>query len=74
MFFINFAGFPPTTVLLGTSLHTTDPAAITALSPILTPRSIIALPPIHTFFPIITGLPEQVGVFLSSGLREWQAV
>ncbi len=56
-FFIIFAGFPPTTTLLGTSFVTTAPDAITALSPIVTPGLIIALPPIHTLSPIVTGFP-----------------
>lgn len=50
-----FAGFPPTTTLLGTSLVTTEPDAITTLSPIDTPGFITALPPIHTLSPKIMG-------------------
>ena len=54
---IIFAGFPPTTTLAGTSFTTTAPAATTELSPIVTPGAITQLPPSHTLFPIVTGLP-----------------
>jgi len=37
IFFINFAGTPPTTVFSATSFVTTAPAAITAPSPMQTP-------------------------------------
>ena len=57
IFSINLAGFPPTTVLSGTSFTTTAPAAITALLPIVTPGAITALPPIHTLSPMVTGFP-----------------
>ena len=40
----------------GTSLVTTEPAATTALLPILTPFNIIDRSPIHTLSPISTGL------------------
>ncbi len=41
------AGLPPTTVQAGTSLVTTAPDAMTALSPMVTPGLITARPPIH---------------------------
>lgn len=53
--FMNFAGTPPTTVFSGTSFVTTAPAAMTALSPMVTPCSIVALEPTHTFFPKMIG-------------------
>ena len=37
MFRMNLAGTPPTTVLAGTSFVTTAPAAMMALSPMVTP-------------------------------------
>ena len=57
IFLMILAGFPPTTTLSGTSFVTTAPDAMTALSPIVTPGLIIALPPIHTLSPIVTGFP-----------------
>src|SRR5437764_15489307 len=48
--FICLAGMPPTTVLAGTFLETTAPAATTAFSPTVTPGSIVAPAPIHAFF------------------------
>ena len=50
------AGYPPTTVSAGTSFVTTEPPAITALSPICTPGIMLAHAPIHTSFPITTSL------------------
>src|SRR4051812_29610738 len=47
---IIFAGIPPTTVLSGTSLETTAPAAITAFSPIVTPCKMVTFAPSHAFF------------------------
>ena len=52
MFFINFAGLPPTMVLGATSLVTTAPAATTALSPIVTPGKMMAPTPIQALRPI----------------------
>ena len=48
---ICLAGTPPTTVLAATSFVTTDPAAIMALSPTVTPRRMVELEPTHTFLP-----------------------
>lgn len=52
---INRAGMPPTTVLAATSLFTTAPAPMTALSPIVTPCRMVALEPTHTFLPKMIG-------------------
>ena len=52
---MTLAGLPPTTLYAGTSLVTTEFAAITAPSPMVTPPSIVALSPIHTLFPMMTG-------------------
>jgi hypothetical protein len=49
------AGFPATTVYAGTSLVTTEFAAMTAASPIVTPLRITARSPTHTSDPITTG-------------------
>lgn len=49
------AGLPHTTVWGGTSLETTEPAPITAHSPIVTPFSIILRAPIKTLSPMIIG-------------------
>lgn len=46
---INFAGTPPTIVFAATSFVTTAPAATTALSPMVTPCSIVAFEPTQTF-------------------------
>lgn len=59
MSFNFLAGFPPTSVLATTSLVTTEPEAMTALSPIVTPGLIIAPPPIQTLLPILISLPNS---------------
>lgn len=46
---MNLAGIPPTTVLAGTSLETTAPAATMAFSPMVTPGKIVAAAPIQAF-------------------------
>lgn len=63
---MNFAGTPPTMTFGGTSFVTTAPAAITALSPIITPGRIVAFAPTQTFFlkqseqdTLFRGLQEQ---------------
>jgi len=69
---MNRAGTPPTTVLAATSFVTTAPAATTALSPMVTPCSMVAFEPTHTF------LPNTIGAgrvdFRSSGARPWLSV
>lgn len=55
-----FAGTPATTVLLGTSFVTTEPAATTALSPIIIPGKIVDAAPIHAFLFISIGLHIKV--------------
>ena len=47
------AGAPAHTEYGGTSLVTTDPAPMTAPSPIVTPPIIIHFIPIHTSLPIV---------------------
>lgn len=64
---MTFAGTPPSITFCGTSLVTTAPAAITELSPMVTPGTIVALAPIHTFFPITT--LDGCVVLLSLGLK-----
>ena len=51
------AGHPPTTVLSGTSLVTTDPDATTTLFPMVIPGLIMERPPIQTLLPMDTGFP-----------------
>ena len=53
------AGFPPTTTLSGKDLVTTAPAAITTLSPTVTPGVTMAEPPIQTLLPMVIGLPNS---------------
>ena len=55
IFLINFAGFPATTVLSGTSFVTTLPAPTMEFSPMVTPGRIVAAIPIHAFFLICIG-------------------
>ena len=55
--FIFLAGIPPITQLSGTSFVTTAPATTTTLLPMVTLGRIVTFPPIHTSFPIVTGLP-----------------
>ncbi|HAH1745245.1 TPA: hypothetical protein GE558_02635 [Escherichia coli] len=54
MYLITLAGTPPTIAYGGTSLVTTEPAAMMAPVPILTPAKIVHLEPIHTSCPMIT--------------------
>lgn len=54
---MTLAGIPATTVLSGTSLETTAPAATTAFSPIVTPGKIVAPAPIQAFLFIMTVFP-----------------
>mgnify|MGYP006988964805 CR=1 FL=1 len=56
LFRSNFAGFPATITLGGTSLVTTLPAPTIELSPIVIPGNIIEPEPIHTLFPMCIGL------------------
>lgn len=51
MFRICLAGTPPAIVSAFTSFVTTDPAAIMALSPTVTPRRMVEFEPTHTFLP-----------------------
>jgi hypothetical protein len=53
---MTLAGFPPTRVLGGTFLVTTEPAATTEFSPTVTPPMIVAPAAIHTFLSITMGL------------------
>jgi hypothetical protein len=52
---MTLAGFPPTRVLGGTFLVTTEPAATTEFSPTVTPPMIVAPAAIHTFLSITMG-------------------
>ena len=54
---MTLAGFPPTRVFGGTSLVTTEPAAMTEFSPTVTPPTMVTSAAIHTFFSITMGLP-----------------
>src|SRR6266480_5332537 len=66
------AGFPATTVFGSTLLVTTDPAATTEFSPIVTPFKITAFMPIQTLFAIFTGAVfnlGRAGRFLKYGAR-----
>lgn len=66
------AGLPPTTVQAGTSLVTTAPDAMTALSPMVTPGLITARPPIHIVansyrLAVFTAAITRIGVQRMSG-------
>src|ERR1700678_788337 len=52
---MTLAGFPPTSVLGGTFLVTTEPAATTEFSPTVTLPMIVAPAAIHTFLSITMG-------------------
>src|SRR5438552_8330167 len=54
-FFTTTAGFPATTVFGSTLFVTTDPAATTEFSPIVTPFRITAFIPIQTLSQILIG-------------------
>lgn len=62
-----FAGFPPITTQSGTSFVTTAPEATTALFPIVIPGLMMALPPIQTLSPIVTGFPYSTPELRSNG-------
>ena len=47
---------------------------MTALSPIVTPGKIVQFPPIQTFLPIVTGLPNSTSNNRSFESNEWQDV
>ena len=66
-FLINFAGFPATILLSGTSFVTTLPAPTIEFSPIVTPGSIVDEIPIHAFFLIWIGFAMVPLLF--SGLK-----
>src|SRR5205823_14279558 len=55
------AGLPATTMFEGTLLLTTDPAATTEFSPILTPFKMVAFIPIQTLSAIFTGAVFNLG-------------
>ena len=61
------AGIPPTTVLGGTSVVTTEPAATTEFSPMVTPGNIVAAAPIQALRFITIGW--QINDFLSLGFN-----
>src|SRR4051812_28392731 len=54
-FFTTMAGFPATTVFGATLLATTEPAATTEFSPMVTPFSMTAFIPIQTLSAMRTG-------------------
>ena len=56
---MTLAGLPPTTLYAGTSFVTTELAAITAPSPMVTPPRIVALSPIYTLLHTIAVRPFQ---------------
>jgi hypothetical protein len=60
-FFTTTAGFPATTLLGSTLLVTTEPAATTEFSPMVTPFKITAFIPIQTLSQILTGAVFNVG-------------
>ena len=72
IFRMALAGTPAATAFAGTSFVTTAPAAITALSPIMTPGSTVAFAPIQTFFPIRIGAGNKS--CRSSGAILWLRV
>jgi hypothetical protein len=59
--FIGTAGFPATTVFGGTDFVTTDPAATTEFSPMVTPFKMVAFIPIHTLSDMMTGAVFNFG-------------
>src|ERR1051325_7990920 len=67
---IGTAGLPATTVFGSTDFVTTDPAATTEFSPIVTPLRITAFIPIQTLSPILIGAVfkrGRAGRFLKNG-------
>ena len=58
-FFITLHGFPAATVFDGISPTTTEPAPMVTLSQMVTPGSMVTLPPIHTLWPMVTGFAHS---------------
>ena len=77
LFRISLFGLPPDIEYGSTSLTTTDPAAITAPVPILTPERIIVLPPIQTSCPIFISPFDWLKSFIAcaflNGVSNWDA-
>src|SRR3954464_3301635 len=69
------AGLPKTRTLGGTSAVTTAIEAITLLFPIVTPGNTVALAPIQTLSPIVTGRTSRsnagLPAFRASGSSGW---
>ena len=65
MFLITLQGFPTATTSAGISFVTTEPAPITALSPILTPGRTTTFPPSQTPSPIVIGSAHSLPSILS---------
>ena len=59
MYFITFAGLPQAMAFSGTSLTTTEPAPIIALSPILISPIMTEFAPMFTLLPITGHLPPN---------------
>src|SRR5436309_11608226 len=79
-FFTTTAGFPATTVFGSTLLVTTDPAATTEFSPMVTPLRMTAFMPIQTLSPMMTGAVtsfgrggrfSKKGASASASIRRW---
>src|ERR1051326_8451491 len=69
-FFTTIAGLPATTVFGSTVFVTTDPAATTEFSPIVTPFKITAFIPIQTLSQLLIGAVfkrGRAGRFLKNG-------
>ena len=57
----------------GISFVTTEPEPIMEPPPMDTPGFMTVFPPIHTLFPILTGLPNSRSEFLISASMGWAA-
>src|SRR5712672_2506189 len=71
------AGFPATTVFAGTLLVTTDPAATTEFSPMVTPFRMVAFIPIQTLLLMMTGAVFNFGRggrSLKKGASAWASI
>ena len=68
MVLITLAGFPAAMQLAGIGLVTTLAAAITELSPIITPLSTITRLPSQTLLPMMTGFVKPALRFRVAGL------
>ena len=71
---MTLAGLPAAMQFEGMSFTTTLPAPMVTLSPMVTPGSMVTLPPNQQLLPMVTGLAHSCREFRSVGSVLWHAV